>query len=140
MGIFDRFKKNKPFPPQNNHQAAVSLDTSAPAQSVVAKTGQATHVLGKTVQDVVIKPLISEKAATLAGANQYVFIVRKDANRLQVRTAIKRMYNVSPISINILNVKGKEVRFGRRKGTRSDWKKAIITLPKEETINVYEGV
>jgi large subunit ribosomal protein L23 len=89
---------------------------------------------------VVIRPLISEKAATLAGANQYVFIVRRDANRLQVRQAVKRMYNVSPISINMLNMKGKEVQFGRRKGTQSDWKKAIITLPKGETINVYEGV
>lgn len=141
MGIFNRFKKDKPFPPpQNDRPAAVSLPTPASAQPVAAKTGQAATAFGKGASDVVIKPLISEKAATLTGANQYVFIVRKGANRLQVRTAIKRMYNVSPVSVNILNVKGKEMRFGRRNGTRSDWKKAIVTLPKGETINVYEGV
>jgi len=89
---------------------------------------------------VIVRPLISEKAANLAGANQYVFVVRKNANRVQVRTAIKTMYGVSPLSINILNVPGKKVRFGRREGSRSDWKKAIITLPAGQTINVYEGV
>ncbi|MBI4592469.1 50S ribosomal protein L23 [Candidatus Uhrbacteria bacterium] len=90
--------------------------------------------------DVIVKPLISEKSATLAGANQYVFVVRKNANRLQVRAAIKTMYGVSPESVNLLNVRGKKVRFGRREGSRSDWKKAIVTLPAGQTINVHEGV
>lgn len=97
-------------------------------------------MLGTDVADVIVQPLISEKAAGLAGASQYVFIVRKGANRLQVRTAIKSMYGVSPLSINILNVRGKKVRFGRKGGTRSDWKKAIVTLPAGQTINVHEGV
>ncbi|MBI4435055.1 50S ribosomal protein L23 [Candidatus Uhrbacteria bacterium] len=97
-------------------------------------------MVGVDTANVIVKPLISEKAANLAGANQYVFVVRKDANRLQVRAAIKTMYGVSPISINVLNVRGKKVRFGRTQGTRSDWKKAVITLPAGQTINVYEGV
>lgn len=90
--------------------------------------------------DVIIRPLISEKAAGLAGANQYVFVVRKDANRIEVRQAMKKMYGVSPLSVNIVNTAGKKMRFGRRKGQRSDWKKAIITLAKGQTINVHEGV
>ncbi|TAL51139.1 50S ribosomal protein L23 [Patescibacteria group bacterium] len=96
--------------------------------------------LSVELSDVIVKPLVSEKTANLAGANQYVFVVRKDANRVQVRSAVKAMYGVSPLSVNILNVRGKIVRFGRRSGSRSDWKKAIVTLPKGQTINVYEGV
>lgn len=100
----------------------------------------AAKMRGTDVSDVIVQPLISEKAAGLAGANQYVFIVRKGANRLQVRTAIKSMYGVSPLGVNILNVRGKKVRFGRKEGARSDWKKAIVTLPAGQTINVHEGV
>ncbi len=106
----------------------------------MASSATAGKMRGTDVSDVIVQPLISEKAAGLAGANQYVFIVRKSANRLQVRAAMKSMYGVSPLSINILNVRGKKVRFGRKQGTRSDWKKAIVTLPVGQTINVHEGV
>lgn len=128
MGFFNRNKKTTSDDiPQAKKPVAVSSVT----------TGKA---LGTDAADVIVQPLISEKAAGLAGANQYVFIVRKGANRLQVRTAIKSMYGVSPLSINILNVRGKKVRFGRKQGSRSDWKKAIVTLPAGQTINVHEGV
>jgi large subunit ribosomal protein L23 len=128
MGIFNRNKKITP-------------DEATPTKkSVAASFGTSGKMRGTDVSDVIVQPLISEKAAGLAGANQYVFIVRKGANRLQVRAAMKSMYGVSPLSINILNVRGKKVRFGRKQGTRSDWKKAIVTLPVGQTINVHEGV
>lgn len=106
----------------------------------MASSTKVAAVRGTDVSDVIVQPLISEKAAGLAGANQYVFIVRKSANRVEVRAAIKSMYGVSPLGVNILNVRGKKVRFGRKEGTRSDWKKAIVTLPVGQTINVHEGV
>lgn len=128
MGILNRLKKT-----QATEQKPIS-------KKVSESSGTSGARLGVDTANVIVKPLISEKAANLAGANQYVFVVRKDANRIQVRSAIKAMYGVSPLSINILNVRGKKVRFGRREGSRSDWKKAIITLPAGQTINVYEGV
>ena len=128
MGILNRIKKTKPTEKKSSSQKV-----SEPSSVSGARIGVDTS-------DVIVKPRISEKSAILAGANQYVFVVRKDANRIQVRSAIKTMYGVSPLSINILNVRGKKVRFGRREGVRSDWKKAIVTLPAGQTINVYEGV
>ena len=128
MGFFNRNKKTKSEEaPQTQPTVAVSSETSA-------------KVHAQNVSDVVVQPLISEKAAGLTGANQYVFIVRKGANRLQVRAAVELMYGVSALSVNLLNVRGKKVRFGRRQGTRSDWKKAIVTLSAGQTINVHEGV
>lgn len=89
---------------------------------------------------VIVKPLVTEKSAVLASANQYVFVVKKNANRVAVRSAVKALYGVTPESVNIMNVRGKKVRFGRVRGKRSDWKKAVVTLPAGKTINVYEGV
>lgn len=128
MGIFNR--KKKPTPDE-------ASQGQKPTEASFASAGV---MRGADVSDVIVQPLISEKAAGLAGANQYVFIVRKGANRQQVCTAIKSMYGVSPLGVNILNVRGKKVRFGRKEGTRSDWKKAIVTLPIGQTINVHEGV
>lgn len=128
MWIFNRKKK------------PTSWEAPQAQKPAAASSAKVVAVRGADASDVIVQPLISEKAAGLAGANQYVFIVRKSANRVEVRTAIKAMYGVSPLSIHILNVRGKKVRFGRREGTRSDWKKAIVTLPAGQTINVHEGV
>lgn len=97
-----------------------------------AKSGLAHRVL--------VKPLVTEKAANLSSHNQYVFMVSKTANKISVAKAISEVYGVKPLSINMVNVKGKVVRRGRITGKRSDWKKAVITLAKGQTIKVYEGV
>ncbi|MBI5794105.1 50S ribosomal protein L23 [Candidatus Uhrbacteria bacterium] len=94
----------------------------------------------RATSDVIVRPLVTEKAASLAGSNTYVFVVDKRANRIQVRSAIKQMYGITPLRVNIQNVSGKWVRFGRSQGKRSDWKKALVTLPAGKTINVHEGV
>jgi large subunit ribosomal protein L23 len=135
MGILNRFKKTKDEEQVKEEQSAVESQSTKKVEPAPVST-----LVRVDSTDVIVKPLISEKSAMLAGANQYVFVVRKGANRLQVRAAIKQMYNVSPVSVNILNVRGKKVRFGRRQGKRSDWKKAIVTLDKGQSINVYEGV
>ncbi|OGL96141.1 50S ribosomal protein L23 [Candidatus Uhrbacteria bacterium RIFOXYB12_FULL_58_10] len=88
----------------------------------------------------IVRPLVTEKAAIIAHVGQYSFLVAPNANRVAVRAAIKAMYGVIPTSVNIQRVRGKFVRFGRTVGQRSDWKKAIVTLPKGKTIDVYEGV
>ena len=143
MGILDRFKKDDDDSQKTSSTVAASNAKSKAAESKKdkpkEKASKATK-LSTGVSDVIVKPLITEKSATLASAGQYVFVVRKNANRIEVRSAIKSMYGITPVSVNISNVRGKRVRFGRRRGKRKDWKKAIVTLPKGKTINVYEGV
>lgn len=114
------------------------------AESKERKTSKETKIvavqLGAKGSEFILKPLITEKTATLASTNKYVFVVSKDANKIQISHAISSMYGVVPDSVNIQNVRGKQVRFGRTRGTRRNWKKAIVTLPKGKTINVYDGV
>ncbi len=96
------------------------------------KNGQAYRVL--------VKPMVTEKATNLGAINQYVFMVSFDANKIEVAKAIYEVYGVNPISVNIIKTKGKKVNRGRITGQRKDFKKAIITLKKGESISIYEGV
>ena len=89
---------------------------------------------------ILIKPLVTEKAATLSAHNKYVFMVDRDANKISVAQAVLAIYKVKPLSVNIINVGGKKVTRGKVTGQRKDWRKAIVTLPKGKTISVYEGV
>lgn len=89
---------------------------------------------------ILVKPLITEKAANLGSDSKYVFAVSNDANKIEIAKSINQVYGIKPVRINIINVKGKKVRTGRILGKRKDWKKAVVTLPKGKTIKVYEGV
>lgn len=89
---------------------------------------------------VLIKPLVTEKASREGVANKYFFAVSLKTNKIEITKAIKDVYGIKPEKVNIVNMKGKEVRFGRTMGKRKDWKKAIVTLPEGKTIKVYEGV
>lgn len=88
----------------------------------------------------IIAPLVTEKTNLLQAYNQYVFEVARDATKEQVKNAIKELYGITPLAINMINVQGKFVRFGRRQGRRSDFKKAIITVPSGSSIKINETV
>lgn len=87
-----------------------------------------------------VKPLITEKATHLASENKYVFVIARGANKIETAKAIQAVYGVKPLDVNIVNMKGKKVARGKVRGQRKDWKKAIVTLAKGDTIKVYEGV
>lgn len=149
MGILNRIKKDKkdttPSASKAEEQAAKPAAKKPAAKKAPAKGKKAAPAKKQAVKHgagprVIVKPLVTEKSATLASANQYVFVIAKSANRVQVRAEIRAMYGITPTSVNIQNYKGKKVRFGRRRGKRKDWKKAIVTLPAGKTINVYDGV
>lgn len=88
----------------------------------------------------ILKPLVTEKAANLSAENKYVFAVAPGANKIEIAGAVEEAYGIRPESVNIIRVRGKKVRHGRVRGRRKDWKKAIVTLPAGRTINIYEGV
>lgn len=153
MGILDRFKSTKEQTlkqgaspvvkaaekQEEKKPAAKAEKTKATEPKKEAKPKAAQAVSG-AFNGVIISPLVTEKSAGMAQAGQYVFEIAPSANRIQVRSAIKAMYGITPARVNIQNYRGKRVRFGRRLGTRKAWKKAIVTLPKGKTIDVYEGV
>lgn len=90
--------------------------------------------------EVIVRPLITEKATILAGERKYAFEVDRKANKSQVRDAIETAFNVRVTKVNTLNVHGKSRRVGRRNTRTRDWKKAIVTLAEGDTIQIFEGV
>ena len=89
--------------------------------------------------DILISPLYSEKATNLSSQNKYVFKVAKTATKLLVKTAVESLFNTKVDSVNILNTKRKRKVFKGRLGTRSSFKKAIVTLEKGKTIDLAVG-
>ncbi|HNX59506.1 MAG TPA: 50S ribosomal protein L23 [Spirochaetota bacterium] len=88
--------------------------------------------------EILIKPVITEKATIIAEQNKYVFRVSNDANKDLISKAIKEIYNVLPVRVNIVNVRGKEKSLRLRSGRTSAWKKAIVTLKEGDKIELFE--
>ncbi len=91
-------------------------------------------------QDILIKPVSSEKATNLREQDKYVFVVSPDAEKTQIKEAVRKLFNVKVVSCTTMNVSGKEKRLRGRPGFTSSYKKAIVRLAKGETIKVFEGV
>jgi len=91
-------------------------------------------------EQILIEPVLSEKANFLREQGKYVFKVDLRANKTQIKEAVRRIYNVHPVSCNVMVVAGKPKKQRNRSGYTSSWKKAIIRLPKDEKISVFEGV
>src|SRR3989339_219672 len=89
---------------------------------------------------ILVRPMITEKASFLGKYGQYVFEVKNTANKIEIAKAIEKVYGVKPLKVNIMEVRGKTVRYGKTKGKTKSRKKAIVTLPKEAKIEIYEGV
>jgi large subunit ribosomal protein L23 len=91
--------------------------------------------------DIIIRPLITEKTSIQKEmANQLTFEVDRKANRIEIRRAIERIFNVRVATVRTMQVKGKVKQRGRIVGKRRDWKKAIVTLRPGERIDFFEGV
>ncbi|MBT4849636.1 50S ribosomal protein L23 [Candidatus Parcubacteria bacterium] len=121
----------------------VAKKEAKPVKTVKAKKPVAKKVTAKPsgyAYRVLIKPIISEKATMGTSLNKYVFEISAKSNKIEVKKAIEEIYGVVPVSINVLNQRGKSVRSGRRFGRTKDIKKAVVTLRKGDSIKLYEGI
>ncbi len=96
-------------------------------------------------KQILLKPIITEKANNLSeGLNQYSFVVNRKANKLEVKEAVEKMYNVTVTAVNTINMPGKRRRRSTRSGVFngmvSPYKKAIVTLAKGEEIDFYQNL
>jgi large subunit ribosomal protein L23 len=92
-------------------------------------------------RDVILRPVVSEKSYALLDQGRYIFIVRPDANKIQIRQAVEQIFSVSVVKVNTLNRKGKRKRHRRQPkwGKRADTKRAIVTLADGDRIPLFEG-
>ena len=90
--------------------------------------------------EILVKPLVSEKSMMMMGENKYSFAVAKDANKIEIKNAVEKLFNVTVLSVNTRTIQGKVNRQGRYEGKRPDVKKAIVTLKAGDQIKVFEGL
>ena len=165
MGIFSRNKKDKKADaPEAKPESDVKVEKKA-AKKVAEKPekkpkeSKARKFLGKrkdkavdsadkkskdseekktgTIEQpgkIIIKPIITEKSSM---SGTYQFEVAQDANRIEVAKAFTAIYDKVPRKVNMMNVRGRQVRFGRQMGRRASWKKAIGYINQGESIDLY---
>lgn len=90
--------------------------------------------------DIILAPMITEKATMASEHNQVVFKVRKSATKPQIQEAVERLFNVKVKAVNTLNRLGKTKRFRGFTGKQNDMKKAIVTLEEGHSIDVTTGL
>jgi len=151
MGIFTAKKTNDS---EGQEKETIDLNKEKKAKKEVAKEEKSMKDLYSEGTDktskkgvknsvayrILVKPLVTEKAANLGSLNQYAFVVSDSANKIDVAKAIFEVYGVKPEKVNIIKVKGKVVSRGKITGKRKDFKKALVSLKKGDSISIYEGV
>jgi large subunit ribosomal protein L23 len=92
-------------------------------------------------RDVILRPVVSEKSYGLLDHGVYTFIVRPDANKIEIRQAVEAIFDVRVVNVNTLNRKGKRKRQRKKPtfGKRADTKRAIVTLAEGDRIPLFES-
>lgn len=139
MGLFNRKKDGAKDAKKSNAPKAEKAKAETKAEepkkeaekAVVAprETGRAYRVL--------LRPIVTEKTTKLGHDNQYAFEVALDANKLEIRKAVKAVYGVTPTDVRVMRVLGKPVRSRAGMSRRAAWRKAIVTLKKGDRIDQF---
>ena len=92
-------------------------------------------------QDIIIKPIITERSMDALQSGKYTFKVDKNANKIEIADAVEKLFDVKVAKVNTLNCNGRTKRVGRYVGKTADWKKAIVTLKEDsKTIEFFDGM
>ncbi|MDD6826698.1 MAG: 50S ribosomal protein L23 [Oscillospiraceae bacterium] len=95
----------------------------------------------KAPQDIIIKPIITERSMDALQTGKYTFKVDKNANKIEIAEAVEKLFDVKVAKVNTMNCNGRTKRVGRFVGKTADWKKAIVTLKEDsKTIEFFDGM
>jgi len=93
-----------------------------------------------TPEQTIGKPIaLTEKATRIRGENKVIFRVARKANKIQIRDAIQKLFDVTVTDVNTMNVRGRERRMGRGHARLHNWKKAIVTLKEGDSIPLFDA-
>lgn len=142
MGLLDKLKNTKDKSKAVTKQS--NLEVEKKEEKVIkkeegAKTLKKAFFSGE-LANILVKPLVSEKSARSESAGVYTFVVKSKATKVDIKKAIKALYGILPAKVRVMNFEGKRKMIGRVSGKRSDWKKAVVTLPKGKNIDIHTGV
>ena len=97
--------------------------------------------MSKLAQDIILRPIITENSMDGIADRKYTFEVAKDANKVEIKAAVEKLFDVKVEKVNTINVDGKLRRYGRYEGYTASRKKAIVTLTEDsKTIEFFDGM
>ncbi|MDR0918647.1 MAG: 50S ribosomal protein L23 [Oscillospiraceae bacterium] len=96
--------------------------------------------MNRLPQDIIVKPVITERSVDLLEQGKYTFRVAKDANKFEIKSAVETLFNVDVASVHTMNVRGRIKKMGRFEGKTASWKKAIVTLKGDKTIEFFDSL
>lgn len=141
MAIFSRKPKNDNIKLDQKAAGEPKANQAGDEVGTVTATAQGEAVIiGGRGNKSLVFPRLSEKSSLLTRLNKYVFKVEGQVNKIDLRKAIEKAYDVKIARINMINTKGKYRRYGRASGKTSGFKKAVVTLkPDSKKINLIES-
>jgi large subunit ribosomal protein L23 len=93
------------------------------------------------LHSIIKKYLVTEKStASKDESSKYTFQVDRGANKIEIGMAVKKLFKVKVLDVHVMNVPGKKKRVGKIVGEKSSWKKAIVTVAKDDRIEIFEGI
>ena len=97
--------------------------------------------MSKLAQDIILRPVITENSMDGIADRKYTFEVAKDANKVEIKAAVEKLFGVKVAKVNTINVDGKLRRYGRYEGYTASRKKAIVTLTEDsKTLEFFDGM
>lgn len=93
--------------------------------------------MNKDPRSIIIRPIITEHSYDVMDNNVYTFEVARDANKIEIKDAVQKIFDVTVTKVNVMNVKPKPKRVRYRKGYTRNWKKAMVTLSEGDTIELF---
>ncbi len=96
-------------------------------------------MIGRNDHDIIIRPIVTEKSNALMEHGTYTFEVLPDANKIEIRKAVERVFKVKVSKVHTMNVHPKPKRMGVFLGKSRSWKKALVTLAEGQRIEFFEG-
>ncbi|PIP26376.1 MAG: 50S ribosomal protein L23 [Candidatus Moranbacteria bacterium CG06_land_8_20_14_3_00_40_12] len=106
----------------------------------IKKSEKKQAVEKASVSDVLLKPWITESSTNLAHLNKYVFLADKNSNKKKIAQAVENLYQVTVEAVNIINMPRKKRVYGRTSGWKTGFKKALITLKKDDKIDLFKEI
>lgn len=145
MSLLDKFKKKFEKTERKSLPEKVKADVVKPKpEKEEPKEKKITKIEVKDKSGkagrIILRPLQTEKVTDQIAFGQYSFEVTVDSSKSEIIKAVEAIYDVKPIRVHTVNMRGKSVRFGRVWSKRKNWKKAIVTLKPGDKIEVYEGL
>jgi large subunit ribosomal protein L23 len=92
------------------------------------------------LHEVLKRPLVTEKNATLQAGGKFAFEVNREANKVQIKQAVEKAFKVTVTAVNVVTMRGKKKRIGKRMVNTPSWKKAIVTLQAGDKIDLFENL